>query len=67
MAFEHSSLEPALHEMTPSTISLGLVPNNSPSTPSVPPSRTDWDILFQLLFDEKLNPLPSIDPPAHEV
>ncbi|GJV39784.1 retrovirus-related pol polyprotein from transposon TNT 1-94 [Tanacetum coccineum] len=67
MASKHSSLEPALHEMTPSTISLGLVPNNPPSTPSVPPSRTDCDILFQPLFDEKLNPLPSIDPPTHKV
>ncbi|GJW93316.1 retrovirus-related pol polyprotein from transposon TNT 1-94 [Tanacetum coccineum] len=29
--------------------------------------RIDWDILFQLLFDELLNPPPSIDPPAPEV
>ncbi|GJX99483.1 retrovirus-related pol polyprotein from transposon TNT 1-94 [Tanacetum coccineum] len=28
----HSSLEPALHEMTPATISSGLVPNPPPST-----------------------------------
>ncbi|GKB21955.1 retrovirus-related pol polyprotein from transposon TNT 1-94 [Tanacetum coccineum] len=61
------SLEPALHEMTPATISSGLVPNTPPSTPYVPPSRTDWDILFQPLFDELLNPPPSIDPPAPEV
>ncbi|GJT41230.1 retrovirus-related pol polyprotein from transposon TNT 1-94 [Tanacetum coccineum] len=40
-------LEPALHEMTPATISSGLVPNPPPSTPFVPPSRTDWDLLFQ--------------------
>ncbi|GJW55751.1 retrovirus-related pol polyprotein from transposon TNT 1-94 [Tanacetum coccineum] len=33
MAFEHSSLGPALHEMTPATISSGLVPNPPPSTP----------------------------------
>ncbi|GKE29308.1 integrase, catalytic region, zinc finger, CCHC-type containing protein [Tanacetum coccineum] len=33
MASEHSSLEPALHEMTPATISSGLVPNPPPSTP----------------------------------
>ncbi|GJX12411.1 putative ribonuclease H-like domain-containing protein [Tanacetum coccineum] len=32
MASEHSSLEPALHEMTPVTISSGLVPNPHPST-----------------------------------
>ncbi|GJS10883.1 retrovirus-related pol polyprotein from transposon TNT 1-94 [Tanacetum coccineum] len=44
MAFEHSSLEPVLHEMTPT-----------------------HDLLFQSLFDELLNPPPSIDPPAPEV
>ncbi|GKE32248.1 putative ribonuclease H-like domain-containing protein, partial [Tanacetum coccineum] len=33
MATEHSSSGPALHEMTPTTISSGLVPNPPPSTP----------------------------------
>ncbi|GJY57192.1 retrovirus-related pol polyprotein from transposon TNT 1-94 [Tanacetum coccineum] len=33
MASEHSSSGPALHEMTPATISSGLVPNPHPSTP----------------------------------
>ncbi|GJS48781.1 retrovirus-related pol polyprotein from transposon TNT 1-94 [Tanacetum coccineum] len=41
MASKHSSSGPALHEMTPATISSGLVPNPPPSTPFVPPSRTD--------------------------
>nr|GEZ11088.1 retrotransposon protein, putative, Ty1-copia subclass [Tanacetum cinerariifolium] len=54
-------LEPALYEMTPAIISSGLVPNPLPSTPHVPPSRTDWDILFQPLFDELLTPSPSVD------
>ncbi|GJT57153.1 retrovirus-related pol polyprotein from transposon TNT 1-94 [Tanacetum coccineum] len=36
-------------------------------TPFVPPSRTDWDILFQLMFDELLTPLPSVDHPDPEV
>ncbi|GKB40439.1 hypothetical protein Tco_0885381 [Tanacetum coccineum] len=67
MDSEHSSSGPALHEMTPATISSGLVPNPHPSTPFVPPSRTDWDMLFQSLFDEFLNPSPSIDHPASEV
>ncbi|GJX31500.1 putative ribonuclease H-like domain-containing protein [Tanacetum coccineum] len=67
MASEHSSLEPALLEMTPATISSGLVPNTPPSTSYVPPSRTNWDILFQPLFDELLNPPPSVDIPAPEV
>ncbi|GJS59074.1 retrovirus-related pol polyprotein from transposon TNT 1-94 [Tanacetum coccineum] len=54
MASEHSSSGPALHEMTPVSISSGLVPNPSPSTPFVPPSRSDWDLLFQPMFDESL-------------
>ncbi|GJX46447.1 retrovirus-related pol polyprotein from transposon TNT 1-94 [Tanacetum coccineum] len=36
MASEHSSSGPALHKMTPATISLGLVSNPPPSTPFVP-------------------------------
>ncbi|GKF69827.1 hypothetical protein Tco_0202884, partial [Tanacetum coccineum] len=67
MASEHSSSGPALHEMTPATISSGLVPNPPPLTPFVPPSRTDWDILFQPLFDELLNPPSSVDCLASEV
>ncbi|GJV10217.1 retrovirus-related pol polyprotein from transposon TNT 1-94 [Tanacetum coccineum] len=67
MAFEHSSSGPALHEMTLATISSALVLNSPPSTPFVPPSRTDWDILFQPLFDELLNPPSSVDRPAPEV
>ncbi|GKC51545.1 retrovirus-related pol polyprotein from transposon TNT 1-94 [Tanacetum coccineum] len=51
MASEHSSLGPALHEMTPATISLGLMPNPPPLTPFIPPSRSNWDMLFQPLFD----------------
>nr|GFC17257.1 hypothetical protein [Tanacetum cinerariifolium] len=38
----------------------GLVPTTSPSTSYVPPSRNDWDLLFQPMFDELLNPLPSV-------
>ncbi|GKC95518.1 hypothetical protein Tco_1160960, partial [Tanacetum coccineum] len=67
MTSEHSSSGPALHEMTPATISSGLVPNPPPLTPFVPPSRNNWDILFQPLFDELLTPLPSVDNPALEV
>nr|GEX60037.1 retrovirus-related Pol polyprotein from transposon TNT 1-94 [Tanacetum cinerariifolium] len=67
MASEHSSLEPALHEITPATISSGLVPNPPLLTPFVSPSRTDWVLLFQPLFDELLNPPPSVDLPAPEV
>nr|GEX29839.1 hypothetical protein [Tanacetum cinerariifolium] len=67
MASEQSNLGPALHEMTPATISSGLVPKPTSSTPFVPSSRNDWDMLFQSLFDELLTPPPSVDPPAPEV
>nr|GEU94761.1 putative ribonuclease H-like domain-containing protein [Tanacetum cinerariifolium] len=56
-------LEPALHEKTPATISSGLMPNLISSTPFVPPSRTDWN----MLFDELLTPSLSIDHPAPKV
>nr|GEZ52250.1 copia protein [Tanacetum cinerariifolium] len=67
MASEQSSSGPALHKMTPATISLGLISNPTSSTSFVPPLRTDWDILFQSLFDELLTLLPSVDHPAPEV
>nr|GEZ04737.1 retrovirus-related Pol polyprotein from transposon TNT 1-94 [Tanacetum cinerariifolium] len=67
MTFEHSSSEPVLHEMTPATISSELVQNPTPSTSFVPPLKTDWDLLFQPLFDELLTPPPSVDYPAPEV
>ncbi|GJT29941.1 putative ribonuclease H-like domain-containing protein [Tanacetum coccineum] len=67
MASEHSSSGPTLHKITPATISSGLVPNPPLSTLFLPPSRTDWDILFQPLFDELLNPPPSVDHPTPKV
>nr|GEV02142.1 copia protein [Tanacetum cinerariifolium] len=56
MASEQSSSGPALNDMTPGTISSGLVRTSSSSTSYVPPSRNDWDLLFQLMFDDLLNP-----------
>nr|GEY34152.1 hypothetical protein [Tanacetum cinerariifolium] len=53
--------------MTPATISSGLVQKPSSSTPYVPPSRNDWNLLFQPLSNELLNPPPSVDPQAPEV
>ncbi|GJY71641.1 retrovirus-related pol polyprotein from transposon TNT 1-94 [Tanacetum coccineum] len=67
MTSEHSSLGPTLHEMTPAIISSGLMPNPPPSTPFVPPLRTDWDLLFQPLFDELHNPPSSVVYPVPEV
>nr|GFA00394.1 integrase, catalytic region, zinc finger, CCHC-type, peptidase aspartic, catalytic [Tanacetum cinerariifolium] len=57
----------ALYKMTPATIYSRLMPNIPPLTLFVPPSRTNWDILLQPLFDELLTPPPSVDHPAPEV
>nr|GEX53173.1 hypothetical protein [Tanacetum cinerariifolium] len=60
LASEQHSSGPALNEMTPGTISSGLVHTTSHSTSYVPPSRNDWDLMFQPMFDELLNPSPSV-------
>nr|GFA10018.1 hypothetical protein [Tanacetum cinerariifolium] len=67
VTISRSSSGPALQEMTPGTISLGLVQKSSSSTSYVPPLRNDWDLLFQPMFDELLNPPPSVDNQAAEV
>nr|GEX66946.1 retrovirus-related Pol polyprotein from transposon TNT 1-94 [Tanacetum cinerariifolium] len=46
--------------MTRGTISSGLLQNPPSITPYVPPTKNDWDLLFQPMFDEYFNPLPSI-------
>ncbi|GJW47214.1 hypothetical protein Tco_0078860 [Tanacetum coccineum] len=50
--------------MTPGTLSSGLVPNPPSSTPYVPPTKNDLDILFHPWFDELLNPPPSVVSPV---
>ncbi|GJZ44695.1 retrovirus-related pol polyprotein from transposon TNT 1-94 [Tanacetum coccineum] len=65
MASEQSSSEPALHEMTLVTPSSGLVPNLPPLALFVPPSRHEWDLVFQLVFDELFSPPASVASPVH--
>nr|GEW41569.1 hypothetical protein [Tanacetum cinerariifolium] len=67
MASEQSSSGPALNDMSPGTISSGLVRTSSSSTSYVPPSRNNWDLLFQPMFDELLNLHPSVVNQAPEV
>ncbi|GJR91470.1 integrase, catalytic region, zinc finger, CCHC-type containing protein [Tanacetum coccineum] len=67
MDSEQSSLGPTLHEMTPGTLSSGLVPQPPSLTPFVPPTRDDWDTLLQLLFNEYFCPLPCVDHLVPEV
>ncbi|GJZ23423.1 retrovirus-related pol polyprotein from transposon TNT 1-94, partial [Tanacetum coccineum] len=67
MASEQFSSGPELQLMTPGTISLGLVQNSSPTTPHVPPTKNNWDLLFQPMFDEYfpsvVSPVPIVASP----
>ncbi|GJV58810.1 retrovirus-related pol polyprotein from transposon TNT 1-94 [Tanacetum coccineum] len=60
MASEQFSSRPGPQLMTPTISSSGLVPNHVPQQPFNPPTRNDWDRLFQPMFDEYFNP-PSSD------
>ncbi|GKC32356.1 retrovirus-related pol polyprotein from transposon TNT 1-94 [Tanacetum coccineum] len=51
-----ADIGPAPQLMTPGTLSSGLVTNPIPQPPYAPPIKNDWDILFQPMFDEFLNP-----------
>ncbi|GKA45602.1 hypothetical protein Tco_0738398, partial [Tanacetum coccineum] len=55
-----SDAGPKLQLLTPGYISLVLVENHSSTTPNVPPSEKDWDILFQPLFDKYFQPPSSV-------
>ncbi|GKA68643.1 retrovirus-related pol polyprotein from transposon TNT 1-94, partial [Tanacetum coccineum] len=61
MASKQFSSGPEPKLLTPGTICSGLVPNSPISTLYVPPTKNDWEILFQPMFDEYLNPLPCVD------
>ncbi|GKC82203.1 retrovirus-related pol polyprotein from transposon TNT 1-94 [Tanacetum coccineum] len=64
MASEQFSLGPRPQLLTPGTISSGLVLNPSSPTPYVPPTKKDWDTLFQPMYDEYFNPPPSVVSPV---
>nr|GEU37809.1 integrase, catalytic region, zinc finger, CCHC-type, peptidase aspartic, catalytic [Tanacetum cinerariifolium] len=49
--------------MTPATLSSGLNPNPSLSAPFVPPSRHEWDLVFQPVFDKFFSHLASVASP----
>ncbi|GKD13000.1 retrovirus-related pol polyprotein from transposon TNT 1-94 [Tanacetum coccineum] len=50
--------------MTPATLSSGLVPNPPPLAPFVPPLRHEWDLVFQLVFDELFSPPTNVASPV---
>nr|GEY97118.1 hypothetical protein [Tanacetum cinerariifolium] len=47
--------------MTPRTINSRLVQNIPSPTPTVPPTKNDWDSFFQPMFDEYFKPPPNVD------
>ncbi|GKG18537.1 hypothetical protein Tco_0372835, partial [Tanacetum coccineum] len=47
----------------PGQISSGLVPNSVPVAPYVPPTYKELEILFQLMFDEYMEP-PCVERPV---
>nr|GEW12343.1 retrovirus-related Pol polyprotein from transposon TNT 1-94 [Tanacetum cinerariifolium] len=67
MASEQFGSRPELKLLTPGTISSGLVQNPPSSTLYVSPTKNDWDLLFQPIFDEYFNPPPSVVSPVHAV
>ncbi|GJY87816.1 retrovirus-related pol polyprotein from transposon TNT 1-94 [Tanacetum coccineum] len=67
MASKQSSSRPALHDMTPGTLSSEHVPQPPLSTPFVPPIRDDCNTLLQPLFGENFRPPPCVDHPVPEV
>ncbi|GKA94041.1 retrovirus-related pol polyprotein from transposon TNT 1-94 [Tanacetum coccineum] len=62
MASEQFNSGPGPKLLTAGTISLGLVPNIPSSTLYVSPTKNDWEILFQPMFDVYINPPPCVDP-----
>ncbi|GKC11107.1 hypothetical protein Tco_1007889 [Tanacetum coccineum] len=61
------SAGPGPQLMTPGTINSGLVQNIPSPTPAVPPTKIDWDSLFQPRFDEYFKPPSNVDHPVPEV
>ncbi|GJS58562.1 hypothetical protein Tco_0653346 [Tanacetum coccineum] len=62
---ESSRLGPQL--MTLGTTNSRLVQNIPSPTPAVPPTKIDWDSLFQPRFDEYFKPPSNVDHPVLEV
>ncbi|GKC42739.1 retrovirus-related pol polyprotein from transposon TNT 1-94 [Tanacetum coccineum] len=60
LIFSKAPSGPGTQLMTPATHSSGLVPNPPSLTPSVLPTKKDWEILFQLMFDEYFSPPTSV-------
>ncbi|GJU34307.1 retrovirus-related pol polyprotein from transposon TNT 1-94 [Tanacetum coccineum] len=67
MAYEQFSSGRGPQLLTPGTLSSGLIPNPHSPTPHISPTKKDWDLLFQPMFDEYFNPPPSVASSVHAV
>ncbi|GJX30187.1 retrovirus-related pol polyprotein from transposon TNT 1-94 [Tanacetum coccineum] len=63
MASEQHGSGPDLHGLTSRHISSGLVLNQAASTSAKPPTKNDWDLLFQPMFDEYFKSLSVVSTP----
>ncbi|GJW42327.1 hypothetical protein Tco_0071126 [Tanacetum coccineum] len=63
MAPMHLSIRLAPKFLMPGQISSGLIPNLVPVAPYVPPTNKELETLFQLMFDEYLEP-PRVERPV---
>ncbi|GJX23020.1 retrovirus-related pol polyprotein from transposon TNT 1-94 [Tanacetum coccineum] len=63
MASEQLDSGPDLHGLTSRYISSRLVLNQATSTSATPPTKNDWDFLFQPMFDEYFKSLSAISTP----
>ncbi|GJR42437.1 integrase, catalytic region, zinc finger, CCHC-type containing protein [Tanacetum coccineum] len=63
MASEQHSSGPGLYGLTSGHISSGLVLNQAASTSAKPPTKNDWDFLFQPMFDEYFKSLNVVSTP----
>ncbi|GKF04575.1 retrovirus-related pol polyprotein from transposon TNT 1-94, partial [Tanacetum coccineum] len=67
MAYEQFSSGARPKLLTPRIISSGLVQNIPSSTPYVPPTKKDWEILFQSMFDESLVTPFGVEEVGHDI
>ncbi|GKE61640.1 hypothetical protein Tco_1512007, partial [Tanacetum coccineum] len=63
MALVRLSTGPTPTFLKPGQISLGFVPNLVLAAPYIPPTNKELEILFQLMFDEYLEP-PRVERPV---
>ncbi|GKA44303.1 retrovirus-related pol polyprotein from transposon TNT 1-94 [Tanacetum coccineum] len=67
MASKQHGSGPDLYRLTFGHISSGLVLNQAASISAKPPTKNDWDLLFQPMFDEYFKPPSAVSTPISAV